>query len=57
MANSETPREELLRYAVRILEEERRHYNWVGIYLLEGDTLVLTTTSASLPSIPASRWA
>lgn len=24
-----------------MLQRERRHYNWVGIYLLEGDTLVL----------------
>jgi L-methionine (R)-S-oxide reductase len=41
MADSETTRDELLRYAVQILEEERPHYNWVGIYLLEGETLVL----------------
>ncbi len=27
--------------AVRLLERERAHFNWVGIYLLEGDTLVL----------------
>jgi len=26
---------------VTLLERERPHYNWVGIYLLEGDTLVL----------------
>ena len=41
MSNSGAPRDELLRYAVQLLNEERRHYNWVGIYLLEGDTLVL----------------
>ncbi len=27
--------------AVQLLQRERRHYNWVGIYLLEGETLVL----------------
>ena len=26
---------------VKLLQYERPHYNWVGIYLLEGDTLVL----------------
>jgi GAF domain-containing protein len=26
---------------VRLLKAERPHYNWVGIYLLEGDMLVL----------------
>ena len=39
--NSGAPREEVLRHAVQILKQEREHYNWVGIYLLEGDTLVL----------------
>ena len=33
--------DEVLRNAVRILKEEREDYNWVGIYLIEGDTLVL----------------
>lgn len=27
--------------AVRLLKERLAHYSWVGIYLLEGDTLVL----------------
>ena|SRR5579862_1638792 len=27
--------------AVRILHHERRHYHWVGIYLLQGEELVL----------------
>ena len=31
----------LMTEAVAMLQRERRHYNWVGIYLLEGDTLVL----------------
>lgn len=39
--NSGASRDEVLRDAVSILKQERRHYNWVGIYLLEGDTLVL----------------
>jgi L-methionine (R)-S-oxide reductase len=38
---TETSRDEVLRAAVRILKTERAHYNWVGIYLLAGDTLVL----------------
>jgi len=39
--NSSASRDEVLRDAVSILKQERKHYNWVGIYLLEGDTLVL----------------
>lgn len=27
--------------SVALLQRERPHYNWVGIYLLEGETLVL----------------
>ena len=38
---SDAARDEVLRQAVRLLKQEREHYNWVGIYLLEGDTLVL----------------
>jgi L-methionine (R)-S-oxide reductase len=38
---SNVSRDETLRQAVRLLKAERPHYNWVGIYLLEGDTLVL----------------
>jgi GAF domain-containing protein len=34
-------RDELLRTTVRLLKENLPHYDWVGIYLLEGDTLVL----------------
>ena len=41
MVDSGAPRDEVLREAVRVLKQERDHYNWVGIYLLEGDTLVL----------------
>ena len=39
--DSAASRDEVLQYAVRILKEERAHYNWVGIYLIQGDTLVL----------------
>ncbi|HZM89326.1 MAG TPA: GAF domain-containing protein [Blastocatellia bacterium] len=39
--DSSATRDEVLRYAVQILKQEREHYNWVGIYLVEGDTLVL----------------
>lgn len=38
---SDASRDETLREAVRLLKAERPHYNWVGVYLLEGDTLVL----------------
>lgn len=38
---SSASRDEVLRYAVQILKQERQHYNWVGIYLIDGDTLVL----------------
>lgn len=38
---SSATRDEVLRYAVTILKEEREHYNWVGIYLVEGDMLIL----------------
>ena len=38
---SDLSRDEALREAVKILKQERERYNWVGIYLLEGDTLVL----------------
>lgn len=41
VANSPAPLDEVLQYAVQILKQEREHYNWVGIYLVEGDTLVL----------------
>jgi GAF domain-containing protein len=41
LAMSDAPRDEVLRGAVGILKQQREHYDWVGIYLLEGDTLVL----------------
>ncbi|HKS42103.1 MAG TPA: GAF domain-containing protein [Blastocatellia bacterium] len=39
--SSDASRDETLGEAVRLLKQEREHYNWVGIYLLDGDTLVL----------------
>jgi L-methionine (R)-S-oxide reductase len=41
LTNSPAPLDEVLRYAVQILKQERKHYNWVGIYLIEGEFLVL----------------
>jgi L-methionine (R)-S-oxide reductase len=41
ITNSAAPLDEVLRYAVHILKQERELYNWVGIYLVEGDMLVL----------------
>ncbi len=38
---SDMTRDEVLRETVRILKQEREYYDWTGIYLLEGDTLVL----------------
>jgi L-methionine (R)-S-oxide reductase len=32
---------DLMRQTVELLRRERPHYNWVGVYLLEGGTLVL----------------
>jgi L-methionine (R)-S-oxide reductase len=34
-------RDELLQSAVRGIEAAEEHFNWVGIYLLDGDELVL----------------
>jgi L-methionine (R)-S-oxide reductase len=31
----------LMSQIVALLARERRHYNWVGVYLLDGETLVL----------------
>jgi L-methionine (R)-S-oxide reductase len=41
VVNSAATRDEVFQNAVRILKQERKYYNWVGIYLVEGDTLVL----------------
>jgi GAF domain-containing protein len=41
LINSSKSHDEVLRESVQILKQERHHYHWVGIYLLEGETLVL----------------
>ena len=41
IVSSRASRDETLREAVRLLKQEREQYNWVGIYLLEGDMLIL----------------
>ena len=38
---SRTPIDEALKYAVSLLKQEREHYDWDGIYLLDGNMLVL----------------
>lgn len=35
------PLDEVLKHSVYLLKQERERYDWVGIYLLEGDMLVL----------------
>jgi putative methionine-R-sulfoxide reductase with GAF domain len=39
--DSDASRDAVLKEAVALLKHEREHFDWVGIYLLEGDTLVL----------------
>jgi L-methionine (R)-S-oxide reductase len=41
LVSSDASLDEVLRGAVRILKQGRKHYDWVGIYLLKGETLVL----------------
>lgn len=41
LINSSKSHDEVLRESVQILKQERHTYDWVGIYLLEGETLVL----------------
>src|SRR5690349_8987990 len=38
VVSSPATHNEVLEYAVSILKQEREHYSWVGIYLVEGDT-------------------
>ena len=48
--------DETLRAAVRILKEEREHYNRVGIYTCsKGTPSFFTTTSSRPPATPVSR--
>ncbi len=39
--NRETEADEVLRKTVELLAERFEHYSWIGIYLVEGDDLVL----------------
>lgn len=41
IVNCEAEADEVLRKAVDILAERLDHYSWIGIYLVEGDDLVL----------------
>lgn len=41
LVQSKKQREDVLRGTVKVLKENYEHYNWVGIYLLDGDELVL----------------
>ena len=41
LVQSMKEREDILTETVKVLKENYEHYNWVGIYLLEGDELVL----------------
>lgn len=40
-AESGIKRDDLLREAVSLLKQARKYYNWIGIYLLDGDFLTL----------------
>jgi L-methionine (R)-S-oxide reductase len=41
IVNRETEADEVLRRVVEVMHDRFDHYSWVGIYLLEGDDLVL----------------
>jgi L-methionine (R)-S-oxide reductase len=41
LASSPVEARELMKQTANLLRSGRPHYNWVGFYLLEGDTLVL----------------
>ena len=41
VANRETEADDVLRKTVDVLHDRFEHYSWVGIYLVEGDDLVL----------------
>lgn len=41
LVQSKKEREKILEETVKVLKQNYEHYNWVGIYLLEGDELVL----------------
>jgi L-methionine (R)-S-oxide reductase len=39
--NGETDADDVLRHTVELLSDRFDHYSWIGIYLVEGDDLVL----------------
>ena len=41
IVNRESEADEVLRQVVEVLHDRFEHYSWVGIYLVEGDDLVL----------------
>jgi putative methionine-R-sulfoxide reductase with GAF domain len=41
IVNHESEADEVLRQVVEVLHDRFEHYSWVGIYLVEGDDLVL----------------
>jgi putative methionine-R-sulfoxide reductase with GAF domain len=41
IVNRESEADEVLRRTVEVLDDRFEHYSWVGIYLVEGDDLVL----------------
>jgi len=41
IVNRESESDEVLRKTVKVLHDRFAHYSWVGIYLVEGDDLVL----------------
>jgi GAF domain-containing protein len=41
VVNRETEADEVLRQTVELLAERFEHYSWIGIYLVEGEDLVL----------------
>ena len=41
VVNRETEADEVLRHTVELLAERFEHYSWIGIYLVEGEDLVL----------------
>lgn len=41
IVNRESEADEVLRKTVEVLHDRFAHYSWVGIYLVEGDDLVL----------------
>ena len=41
IVNRETEADDVLRKTVEVLHDRVEHYSWVGIYLVEGDDLVL----------------